>query len=121
MPDAENEDDEWVFALGNPFRSSGNDVIDARGCSSPARADAQLPTVGLTIYGGAGDDTIYGSQAGDHLAGGSGDDTIIGGRGVDHIYGDSGINVDILTRALTIPTSNHAAPTPNADPVDRRP
>ena len=30
-------------------------------------------------YGGAGDDLIYGSQAGDFLAGGSGDDTIVGG------------------------------------------
>ena len=29
--------------------------------------------VGVTIYGGEGDDVIFGSQAGDHLAGGSGD------------------------------------------------
>ena len=29
-----------------------------------------------------GDDLIYGSQAGDHLAGGSGDDEIHGNRGV---------------------------------------
>ena len=63
---------------------------------------------------------IFGSQAGDHLAGGSGDDTILGDRGADHIYGDSGVNVDILTRALTIPTSNTERRTPNADPVDRR-
>ncbi len=69
------------------------------------------PTIGLTIYGGAGDDTIYGSQAGDHLAGGSGDDTIYGQRGVDHIYGDSGFNVNILDRALVVSTTN-AAPRP---------
>ena len=30
VPDAENEDDEWVFPLGNPFRLAGNDVIDAQ-------------------------------------------------------------------------------------------
>ena len=34
-----------------------------------------LPSVGITAYGGAGDDTIVGSQTGDYLAGGSGDDT----------------------------------------------
>ena len=47
-------------------------------------------TVGVTAYGGPGDDVIYGSQAGDFLAGGSGDDLIVGGRGIDQIYGDSG-------------------------------
>ena len=41
-----------------------------------ALAAGQLPTVGINAYGGAGDDLIYGSQAGDHLAGGSGDDAI---------------------------------------------
>ena len=97
VPDAENEDDEWVFPVANPFRYAGNDVIDARALFAGTPA-ASLPTVGLTVYGGAGDDTIIGSQAGDHLAGGSGNDTISGGRGVDHIYGDTGINVDVLTR-----------------------
>ena len=29
VPDGENEDDEWMFPLGNPFRLAGNDVIDA--------------------------------------------------------------------------------------------
>ena len=63
-------------------------------------------TVGFTAYGGAGNDLIIGSQAGDHLAGGSGDDEIRGEGGTDHIYGDSGVNVNILTRGLTISTSN---------------
>ena len=65
-----------------------------------------LPTIGITAYGGAGNDTIIGSQAGDHLAGGSGDDTILGLRGVDHIYGDNGVNVNIFTRWLDIPWVN---------------
>ena len=64
--------------------------------------------MGITAYGGAGDDLIIGSQAGDHLAGGSGNDEIRGLRGADHIYGDSGVNVNILTRALTIDTTNHS-------------
>ena len=36
--------------------------------------------LGITAYGGAGNDLIAGSQAGDHIAGGSGDDGILGGR-----------------------------------------
>jgi Ca2+-binding RTX toxin-like protein len=63
------------------FINPGNDVIDASAISES-----------VTIYGGAGNDVIYGSQAGDHLAGGSGDDLIYGYGGNDHIYGDSGFN-----------------------------
>jgi Ca2+-binding RTX toxin-like protein len=85
---------------------AGNDVIDA-----------SLNENGVTIYGGPGDDTISGSQAGDHLAGGSGNDTINGEAGIDHIYGDSGFNLDydvtkdahdeaVITRLLTVPTVN---------------
>ena len=74
--------------------------------SSPALPSAQLPTIGVTIYGGAGQDTIIGSQAGDILAGGSGDDLILGQRGRDLIYGDSGINLDVITRVLTVATAN---------------
>ena len=87
------------------FDHSGHDVIDA---------SASAP--GITVFGGAGDDTIIGSQAGDHLAGGSGDDTISGQAGVDHIYGDSGFNVDLPTRELTVPTSNSST-TDNHDPL----
>jgi hypothetical protein len=103
LPDGDNEDDEWVFPLADPYPYAGNDVIDASGLFAWIVCDAtcsNLPTVGLTAYGGQGDDLIIGSQAGDHLAGGSGDDEIAGQRGVDHIYGDSGVNVNILTRAF---------------------
>jgi Ca2+-binding RTX toxin-like protein len=110
LTDGENEDDEWVFPLADPFRHHGNDIIDARALF----AGADLPSVGFTAYGGAGNDTIYGSQTGDHLAGGSGDDLIYGQRGVDHIYGDSGFNVDILTRALSTATVNES-PRPTID------
>ena len=70
---------------------------------------AQLPTIGVTVYGGPGNDTIIGSQTGDILAGGSGSDTINGLRGNDLIYGDSGINVDVLTRVLTVVAVNTGA------------
>ena len=72
-------------------------MIDASALFAGA-ASARCPAIGFTAYGGAGDDTIFGSQAADYLAGGSGDDTIIGGRGNDQIYGDNGVNVDVITR-----------------------
>ncbi|MFZ1880264.1 MAG: Calx-beta domain-containing protein [Gaiellaceae bacterium] len=91
----------FVFPLANPFQYSGNDVIDAHLLDVTDPTGALRP-IGLTIYGGAGNDTIIGSQTGDQLAGGSGDDTILGQRGQDHIYGDSGFNVDLITRLLTV-------------------
>ncbi len=52
---------------------SGNDTINA----------TALATMSLTIDGGAGNDTIIGSQGSDTLIGGDGNDTITGGRGND--------------------------------------
>ena len=115
LPDDQNEDNEWVFPLANPYSFAGNDIIDASLLFSGLGAAANLITVGITAYGGAGNDLIIGSQAGDHLAGGSGNDTILGQRGVDHIYGDSGVNVNILTRALDIATVDRN-PAPTIDP-----
>ncbi|MCA1683511.1 MAG: hypothetical protein LC708_00005, partial [Actinobacteria bacterium] len=116
LADDDNEDDEFFFALADPFDFHGNDVIDASALFAAVAAGA-LPTVGITAYGGRGNDLIVGSQAGDHLAGGSGDDTILGQRGVDHVYGDSGVNVNIVDRALTIPTESTSTYA-NADLLD---
>src|SRR5262249_15467841 len=80
-------------------------------------ADGLLPTVGITAYGGRGDDTIIGSAASDFLAGGSGNDTIIGGRGGDQIYGDSGINVDVIRRLLTVANAAGTSGAVNVDPI----
>ena len=54
---------------------AGNDVINAAGLAAGS--------VQLTIDGGAGNDTITGSQGDDILIGGDGNDTVIGGRGND--------------------------------------
>lgn len=43
-----------------------------------------------TIYGGSGNDTIYGLIGDDVIYGESGNDLIYGGVGKDKIYGDSG-------------------------------
>ncbi len=76
---------------GTKFNNPGNDTIDAS--AMPAYNDG---FVGVVIYGGAGNDIIYGSQDDDHLAGGSGDDTIYARAGNDHVYGDSSFNVNLL-------------------------
>ncbi|HEV8460189.1 MAG TPA: Calx-beta domain-containing protein [Gaiellaceae bacterium] len=91
----------FVFPLANPYLYSGNDVIDAHLLDWADNTSALRP-IGLTIYGGPGNDLIIGSQTGDQLAGGSGDDTIMGQRGTDLIYGDSGFDVDFITRVLTV-------------------
>ena len=98
----------FTFPLAEPYQYAGNDIIDASALDG-ALSSAQLPSIGVVIYGGAGDDTLIGSQTGDIIAGGSGNDTILGERGADLIYGDSGINVDVLTRVLTVPTVNASA------------
>jgi hypothetical protein len=112
LPDGDNEDDEWIFPLADPYDYAGNDVIDA---SNLPGGTNPLWSVGVTMYGGVGDDLLIGSQTGDHIAGGSGNDEIHGGRGPDHIYGDSGVNIDIFTRRLTIPVVD-ASPRPTIDP-----
>src|SRR5262249_31702262 len=100
------------FPRANPFRNSGNDLIDASALF--ANYPGPSTDVGVVIYGGAGNDTIRGTQIGDYLAGGSGNDTIYGNAGDDPIYGDSGVNLDVISRVLSFPTVNASA-APNAD------
>src|SRR5262249_36287238 len=106
----------FIFPIANRFTYHGNDVIDAH-LLFAGMPDGLLPAVGLTAYGGRGDDTIIGSQAGDHLAGGSGDDLIIGQRGVDHIYGDSGVNVDVIPRVLSVVNPKNPPTRQDFDPL----
>ena len=61
LADGENEDDEFVFPLANPFGLAGNDIIDASALFAELDS-ADLPTIGITAYGGAGNDLILGSQ-----------------------------------------------------------
>ena len=106
---------DFIFPVADAFRYAGNNVIDASADFANV-PDSQLPSVGIIAYGGAGNDTIIGSQASDFLAGGSGNNTIWGERGNNQIYGNDGINVNVITRALTFPTENTSIYA-NADPL----
>ncbi|MGH6960278.1 MAG: calcium-binding protein, partial [Dongiaceae bacterium] len=94
-------DDLFRFPRASAFDFAGHDVIDASALFPAAGNNGS--EVGITVYGGAGNDTLTGTQLGDHLAGGSGNDLINGQRGIDLIYGDSGFNVDPFTRTLIVP------------------
>jgi Ca2+-binding RTX toxin-like protein len=67
---------------------TGNDVIDA----SALRAGQ----VGLTINGGAGNDTIIGSQGNDRVVGGTGNDAALLGAGDDVFVWNPGDGSDIV-------------------------
>ena len=45
------------------------------------------------LFGGEGNDVLFGLGGNDHLYGGSGDDVLFGGSGNDHLYGGSGNDI----------------------------
>ena len=94
--------DDAFTALGNQARlgnideiraGAGNDVIDLTSPKFAYLGDE------MTVFGGAGDDTIwansgvnilYGDAGNDHIIGGAGNDFIIGGAGNDTLHGGGG-------------------------------
>jgi Ca2+-binding RTX toxin-like protein len=110
-----NGSTDFIFPVADPFNYAGNNVINASADFANV-PEGQLPSVGLVIYGGPGNSTIYGSQASDYIAGGSGNNTIYGGRGDNQLLGNDGLNVDVITRAISFPTVNGSS-YPNADPL----
>jgi Ca2+-binding RTX toxin-like protein len=83
-----------LFALSNITAikvngNAGNDNITL---------DSSLPTtLGVSVQGGPGDDTIQGGPGNDTLGGGQGNDSLFGGPGDDSIKG--GLGDDILAGA----------------------
>jgi uncharacterized protein YkwD len=64
---------------------AGDDVVDLRGLGTrPGPAPA------VAVWGGAGDDLIWGSRFADRLFGGAGNDVIHGRQGDDHLDGGPG-------------------------------
>ncbi|MCR4880721.1 MAG: hypothetical protein K6A44_02045 [bacterium] len=72
---------EWTYKANKNYKGSYlNEIIDASGYVSSK-------TKGLTLNGGAGDDTIIGSVRNDKINGGAGADYITGGKGNDTLTG----------------------------------
>ncbi len=73
--------DELVFSLGD-----GADVFTGAGGHGSGTAYQST----LTVFGGAGNDTLTGGDGDDVISGGDGNDTIAGGPGADMLYGGEG-------------------------------
>src|SRR5260370_30684370 len=118
---------DFIFPVDDPFRFFGNNVIDA-GADFPIAPlpagttptvgvpEGQVPSVGLILYGGPGNNTIYGSQASDFIAGGSGNTTVYGDGRRHQSLGSDGVNVDVITPPASFPTTNGSRD-PNAHPL----
>lgn len=89
----------FIGTRGSDDHTGRELVMIGRGGSDFLAVDTStLTPTHATIYGGGGDDFLYGSSLGDTLYGGKGDDflmgwpgdadMIYGGRGRDLIYGD---------------------------------
>ena len=76
-----NGDDNIIYG-GN-----GNDTISG---GHAANSDNRLEYGDDTLYGGAGDDVLYGLEDNDTLYGGAGDDRLFGGGHDDVLYGGAG-------------------------------
>ena len=66
---------------------NGNDTISG---GFAANSDERLEYGDDTLYGGAGDDVLYGLEDNDTLYGGTGDDALLGGGHNDVLYGGAG-------------------------------
>ncbi|AGT10178.1 Hint domain-containing protein [Paracoccus aminophilus] len=77
------------------YTGSGNDVLDARnmGHRTDGATGYYQERNGVGLHGGAGDDTIYGSDLRDTLDGGVGNDIIYGGGGDDLILSSAGDDI----------------------------
>ena len=91
-------EDRWTVDLDRPgVRMTLTIVLG--GASAGDRVDGSPTTVGAinatvadggTLIGGADDDALSGSNAGDILEGGPGDDALVGGKGNDVLRGGPG-------------------------------
>ena len=70
----------------------GDDIVDL---TSP---DYSLAGQNITVDGGEGDDTLWGSDANETLVGGNGDDVLFGGAGTNTLTGGAGADEFQFTR-----------------------
>lgn len=99
------------------FGAQGNDTIfAATGSTEAARKDSR----GARIFGGKGDDVVYGSNRWDRMQGGPGEDLLLGfegrdwmrggpdadqvdgGEGIDDLHGGNGKDLVLVTTGDTV-------------------
>ena len=73
----------------------GDDIVDL---TSP---DYSLAGQNITVDGGSGDDTLWGSDADETLKGGVGDDELFGGAGTNVLTGGAGADEFQFTKTST--------------------
>src|SRR4051812_37697235 len=76
--------------VGNPTESATAEKLKPSSCSG-----ITLTTIIVGLTGGAGNDLVLGTSAGESLDGGTGNDCILGGAGNDTIDGNQGTDVCI--------------------------
>jgi Ca2+-binding RTX toxin-like protein len=81
--------------IENINSGGGDDIIDL---TSP---DYSLAGQDITVDGGAGTDTLWGSDANERLQGGDGNDELFGGAGINELIGGSGADEFQFTRTST--------------------
>lgn len=76
-----------VISIETINAGDGDDIIDL---TSPT---FDMAGVGVTINGGAGNDTLWAAEGDDNLNGGAGDDVLFGGNGNDTLTGGAGVDI----------------------------
>ncbi len=82
-----------TYSVGAGSSGSFDDIEQFIGSDLSDTFDAAAATTGVTISGGAGEDTITGGAGADTLSGDLGADSIAGGAGNDSIIGGEGDDV----------------------------
>nr|WP_271857959.1 ubiquitin-like protein [Planktomarina sp.] len=84
-----------IANIENIISGAGNDIVDL---TSP---DYSLVGQNITVDGGSGDDTLWGSDASETLKGGVGDDELFGGAGTNVLTGGLGADEFQFTKTST--------------------
>ncbi len=90
-------DYDYALAEGTDavFLSLTNGAIEfAVGTNTHDQLSGENASWHVTIYGGAGNDTIYAGNAGSYLRGDAGQDSLVGGAGADYFEG--GADADVI-------------------------
>ena len=84
-----------IAKIENINSGAGNDIVDL---TSP---DYSLAGQSITVDGGVGNDTLWGSDANETLRGGEGDDELFGGAGTNVLTGGLGADEFQFTKTST--------------------